>query len=103
MNRWRETLETKQNKLQQQKEHFEHTSEKVFIDSLTYFPSLFYTDYGKAIYEGASPILYQPKALGEECLILTSTIILTVGRVVARFCGWGGRTVMGIQPAYKQP
>ena len=28
----------------------------------------------------------------------TSTIILTVGRVVWRFCGWGGRMVTGTTP-----
>lgn len=36
-------------------------------------------------------------------LSVTSTIILTVGRVVARFWGWGGLTVTGTQPAYRQP
>lgn len=36
-------------------------------------------------------------------LCVTSTIILTVGRVVARFWGCGGLTVTGTQPAYKQP
>lgn len=33
----------------------------------------------------------------------TSTIILTVGRVVERFWGCGGRTVTGTQPQYRQP
>lgn len=33
----------------------------------------------------------------------TSTIILTVGSVVARFWGCGGRTVTGTQPQYRQP
>ena len=30
--------------------------------------------------------------------LLTSTIIRTVGRVVTRFWGWGGRTVTGTAP-----
>lgn len=34
---------------------------------------------------------------------VTSTIIFTVGSVVAMFCGCGGRTVMGTQPTYRQP
>lgn len=34
---------------------------------------------------------------------LTSTIILTVGSVVERFWGCGGRTVTGTQPQYRQP
>ena len=34
---------------------------------------------------------------------LTSTIIFTVGRVVAMFWGCGGRTVIGTQPAYRHP
>ena len=33
--------------------------------------------------------------------LLTSTIILTVGKVVAIFCGWGGRIVTGTQPEVK--
>ena len=33
--------------------------------------------------------------------MLTSTIILTVGKVVAIFCGWGGRIVTGTQPEVK--
>lgn len=37
-----------------------------------------------------------------RCL-LTSTIIFTVGNVVAMFWGCGGRTVIGTQPAYRQP
>lgn len=36
-------------------------------------------------------------------LSVTSTIILTVGSVVARFWGCGGLTVTGTQPAYRQP
>lgn len=35
--------------------------------------------------------------------LLTSTIILTVGRVVAMFWGCGGRMVTGTQPTYKHP
>ena len=30
--------------------------------------------------------------------LLTSEIILTVGRVVLMFCGWGGRIVTGTIP-----
>lgn len=33
----------------------------------------------------------------------TSTIILTVGRVVMRFCACGGRITTGTAPMYKQP
>ena len=33
----------------------------------------------------------------------TSTIIFTVGNVVPRFWGCGGRTVTGTQPQYRQP
>lgn len=36
-------------------------------------------------------------------LSLTSTIILTVGRVATRLWAWGGRTVTGTQPEYRQP
>lgn len=33
----------------------------------------------------------------------TSTIIRTVGNVVIRFCGCGGRIVIGTAPKYKHP
>lgn len=36
-------------------------------------------------------------------LSLTSTIILTVGSVATRLWAWGGRTVTGTQPEYRQP
>jgi hypothetical protein len=35
--------------------------------------------------------------------LLTSTIIRTVGSVVCRFCGCGGRMVTGTAPTYRQP
>lgn len=35
--------------------------------------------------------------------LLTSTIMRTVGKVVCRFCGWGGLMVTGTAPTYKQP
>lgn len=36
-------------------------------------------------------------------LFETSTIMRTVGNVVIRFCGCGGRIVTGVAPKYKQP
>lgn len=33
----------------------------------------------------------------------TSTIMRTVGRVVIKFCGCGGRMVTGVAPKYRHP
>lgn len=35
--------------------------------------------------------------------LLASTIILSVGKVVDRLWGWGGRIMMGTQPTQRQP
>ena len=51
-------------------------------------------------------VMYKQTVLGPAWAIiqpLLTTIIFTVGSVVAMFCGCGGRTVMGTQPAYRQP
>lgn len=50
-----------------------------------------------------SQLIYSLHSSSNPLPALTSTIIFTVGRVVAMFWGCGGLTVMGTQPAYRHP